>query len=77
VVTGTLRGLGDTRTSMITNLAAHWAVGIPVGYTLCFTLGWGASGLWWGLSVGLIMAGIVLTTMWARRVRHYQERGYL
>ncbi|MDH4065606.1 MAG: MATE family efflux transporter, partial [Acidobacteriota bacterium] len=30
VVTGTLRGLGDTRTSMITNLAAHWAVGIPI-----------------------------------------------
>lgn len=77
VVTGTLRGLGDTRTSMITNLTAHWAVGIPVGYTLCFTAGWGARGLWWGLSAGLILAGVVLTAMWARRVADYQQRGRL
>ena len=42
VVTGTLRGLGDTRTPMVTNLAAHWLIGLPVGYWLCFGLGWGA-----------------------------------
>lgn len=67
VVTGTLRGLGDTRTPMITNLAAHWLIGLPIGYVLCFVAGWGASGLWWGLSAGLIVAGVVLTTVWARR----------
>jgi MATE family multidrug resistance protein len=77
VVTGTLRGLGDTRTPMVTNLAAHWVVGIPVGYTLCFTAGWGARGLWWGLSVGLILAGAILTAAWARRVGAYQRRGRL
>ena len=77
VVTGTLRGLGDTRTPMITNLAAHWLIGLPVGYSLCFVAGWGAPGLWWGLSVGLIMAGVVLTTVWARRVRRYQHDGHL
>jgi MATE family multidrug resistance protein len=68
VVTGTLRGLGDTRTPMVTNLAAHWLIGLPVGYWLCFSAGWGARGLWWGLSVGLIVAGVVLTTVWARSV---------
>jgi len=62
---------------MITNLAAHWAVGIPIGYTLCFAAGWGVRGLWWGLSAGLILAGVVLTTMWARRVAHYQASGRL
>ena len=56
VVTGTLRGLGDTRTPMVTNLAAHWLVGLPAGYWLCFAAGWGARGLWWGLSIGLIVA---------------------
>jgi MATE family multidrug resistance protein len=66
VVTGTLRGLGDTRTPMVTNLAAHWLVGLPVGYWLCFSAGWGVRGLWWGLSIGLIVAGVVLTTVWAR-----------
>ncbi len=77
VITGTLRGLGDTRTPMITNLAAHWFVGLPVGYTLCFIAGWGASGLWWGLSVGLILAGGVLLAVWARRVQRYQHTGRL
>ena len=43
--------LGDTRTPIVTNLGAHWLVGLPIGYTLCFMTGWGAPGLWWGLSV--------------------------
>ncbi len=68
VVTGTLRGLGDTRTPMVTNLGAHWLVGLPIGYTLCFVAGWGAPGLWWGLSAGLIVAGLVLLAAWTRRV---------
>jgi MATE family multidrug resistance protein len=68
VVTGTLRGLGDTRTPMVTNLAAHWLLGLPVGYGLCFLAGWGVRGLWWGLSLGLMVAGVVLTTVWARSV---------
>ena len=67
-MTGTLRGLGDTRTPMVTNLAAHWLLGLPLGYWLCFGLGWGARGLWWGLSAGLIVAGVVLTLVWARSV---------
>lgn len=66
VVTGTLRGLGDTRTPMVTNLTAHWLIGLPIGYWLCFVAGWGVPGLWWGLSTGLIVAGLVLTTVWAR-----------
>ncbi len=77
VITGTLRGLGDTRTPMITNLSAHWLIGLPVGYTLCFALDWGAQGLWWGLSVGLILAGVVLLTVWTRTIVAYQQTGRL
>ncbi len=75
VVTGTLRGLGDTRTPMVTNLAAHWLLGLPVGYLLCFTFGWGAPGLWWGLSVGLIVTGIVLLAVWTYRMKRYVATG--
>jgi multidrug resistance protein, MATE family len=74
VVTGTLRGLGDTRTPMVTNLAAHWLVGLPVGYWLCFGAGWGVQGLWWGLSLGLIVAGVVLTIVWARSAAGLRRR---
>jgi MATE family multidrug resistance protein len=47
VATGVLRGLGDTRTPMLWNLAGHWFVGLPLGYWLCFVLGYGVAGLWW------------------------------
>lgn len=68
VATGILRGLGDTRTPMLWNLAAHWFIGLPLGYTLCFAAGLGIAGLWWGLSLGLIICGIALLAAWYRRV---------
>ena len=68
VSTGVLRGLGDTRTPMLWNLAAHWFVGLPLGYALCFAFGLGVIGLWWGLSTGLIICGIALLAAWSQRV---------
>ena len=68
VATGNLRGLGDTRTPMVSNLLGHWGLGLPVGYALCFWWGWGVVGLWVGLSIGLIVAGLVLVPVWHRRV---------
>jgi MATE family multidrug resistance protein len=69
VLTGTLRGLGDTHTPMLWNLAGHWCFGLPFGYALCFWWGWGVRGLWVGLSAGLIIVGAVLLVVWTRRVR--------
>ena len=73
VITGTLRGIGDTRTPMIVNLAAHWLLGLPVSYTLCFIVGWGVYGLWVGLSLGLIVTGVVLLWVWTVKIRHYRH----
>jgi MATE family multidrug resistance protein len=67
VATGVLRGLGDTRTPMLWNLFAHWFLGLPLGYTLCFSLGLGVYGLWWGLSAGLIVCGVALLAVWTRQ----------
>jgi len=75
VITGTLRGLGDTRTAMIVNLVAHWAIGLPTSYLLCFVVGWGVYGLWVGLSLGLIVVGIILLYVWTMKIRHYREEG--
>lgn len=68
VATGVLRGIGETRVPMLANLLAHWFFGLPVGYTLCFTLGLGAVGLWIGLSAGLMVVSLVLVAIWARRI---------
>jgi MATE family multidrug resistance protein len=69
VSTGALRGLGDTRTPMIANLIGHWGLGLPLGYALCFSRGWGVLGLWVGLSAGLVLIGSVLIVVWSRRSR--------
>jgi len=66
VTTGALRGLGDTRTAMLWNLAGHWVVGLPLGYLLCFRWGVGLVGLWWGLSAGLMICGVALILVWTR-----------
>lgn len=69
VATGALRGLGDTRTAMVFNLIGHWLIGLPIGYWLCFTRGWGVAGLWTGLSVGLILIGASLLLVWHLKSR--------
>jgi MATE family multidrug resistance protein len=68
VGTGVLRGLGDTRTPMLWNLAGHWVIGLPLAYVLAFRFGFGVIGLWWGLSSGLIICGIALLVVWSRRI---------
>jgi MATE family multidrug resistance protein len=77
VITGTLRGIGDTRTPMIVNLVAHWLIGLPTGYLLCFVVGWGVYGLWVGLSLGLIVTGVILFWVWTVKIRQYRESAAL
>ena len=72
VATGVLRGIGDTRTPMVVNVIGHWALGLPVGWALCFRYGWGVAGLWIGLSIGLIFVAAVLTIAW-----HLKSRGFV
>jgi len=69
VATGALRGAGDTRTPMFCHFTAYWIIGLPLGAWLCFSRGWGAFGLWSGLSLALILIGIVLLFAWRRTVR--------
>src|SRR3989475_2597824 len=73
VATGALRGAGDTRTPMLCHFTAYWIIGLPLGAWLCFRRGWGALGLWIGLSLALILIGIVLLAVWRRKVRHLIE----
>jgi MATE family multidrug resistance protein len=66
VATGALRGLGDTRTPALAHLGGYWVVGMPVAYVLCFTYGWGVTGIWVGLTSALILIGVILLVAWRR-----------
>jgi MATE family multidrug resistance protein len=74
VATGALRGAGDTRTPMLCHFTAYWIIGLPLGAWLCFRRGWGALGLWVGLSLALILIGTVLLIVWRRKVRQLIEK---
>ena len=71
VATGALRGAGDTRTPMLCHFTAYWIIGLPLGAWLCFRRNWGALGLWVGLSLALILIGIVLLIVWRRTTHRF------
>jgi MATE family multidrug resistance protein len=71
VATGALRGAGDTRTPLICHLVYYWALGLPLGWYLCFRKGFGAAGLWSGLCVALILIGVTLLYFWRRKERSF------
>ncbi|MDE2144243.1 MAG: MATE family efflux transporter, partial [Elusimicrobia bacterium] len=66
VLTGALRGLGETRRPLLFNLIGHWLIGLPIGAWLTFRRGWGATGLWVGLTAGLMVVASLLWRDWAR-----------
>ena len=66
---GALRGLKDTRVPMLIGFLSYWVIGLSSGYVFGFVLGWGASGLWWGLVVGLATAAMLLLRRFRRRTR--------
>lgn len=60
VSTGVLRGIGDTRVPLVINLMGYWLIGIPFGLWLAFRTSVGPAGLWWGLTLGLVVVSILL-----------------
>ncbi len=39
---------------------------------MCFVAGWGVWGLWIGLSLGLIVTGVILFWVWTVKIAHYR-----
>lgn len=58
---GALRGLKDTRIPLMINACVYWGVGFSVAYYLGVSCGYGARGVWIGLSCCLWLAAIALT----------------
>ncbi len=58
---GALRGLKDTRMPMLITAFAYWGIGFPVALLLAFRLGFGPSGMWFGLIAGLTTAAALLS----------------
>ena len=60
VSAGALRGIGDVRFPLVANLFAHWCVGLPAAWLFAHRMKLGVEGLWYGLSLGLLTAALLL-----------------
>ncbi|QSE99292.1 MATE family efflux transporter [Fulvivirga lutea] len=57
---GALRGLADVKIPTAMTFIAYWVLGLPIGYLLAFHYQMGASGVWYGLLIGLSIVAITL-----------------
>jgi Na+-driven multidrug efflux pump len=48
---------------------------LPIGYALCFYLGRGIFGLWWGLTLALVAIALSLLWLWNRKSGRLVEIG--
>jgi len=69
VSAGNLRGLQDTRVPMVIAVISYWAAGFGVAIWLGFNTPLQGSGVWIGLATGLLVASLLLTRRWARRIK--------
>jgi MATE family multidrug resistance protein len=67
VASRALRGMKDTMVPMWIASLGYWVFGVTGGWMLCFPLGYGARGLWWGLALGLMVTALAL--MWRLMAR--------
>lgn len=67
VLNGALRGAGDVRAPFFISVAAYWVLGLPVSLVLGARLG--VVGLWWGLTLGLVVVafGLGARFLWLTR----------
>jgi MATE family multidrug resistance protein len=63
---GALRGLKDTRVPMVIGAFSYWGLGLSLGAGLGLYGGGGPRGLWWGLTLGLAAAAVLLSSRFWR-----------
>jgi MATE family multidrug resistance protein len=57
---GVLRGMGDVNIPTLFTFIAYWLIGLPMAYFLGITQGLGANGIWYGLTLGLLVSSALL-----------------
>ncbi|PTS99067.1 MATE family efflux transporter [Pedobacter sp. HMWF019] len=67
---GVLRGIGDVNVPTLITFIAYWIIGIPLGYLLGIKLGLGVSGIWYGLTFGLLSASVLLFFRFQKKTKY-------
>jgi len=68
ILSGCIRGLGETKAQARMNGIGHALIGVPIGILLGFPLSLGIQGLWIGLSVGLFSVAFLLALKYRKMI---------
>ena len=74
VASGLARGTGDTKVPMLLHLFGFWAMGVPLAAVLGFATPLAGAGIWWGLTLGLVVAALLQAWRVQRRLRRDIQR---
>jgi len=75
IMTGALRGVGDTKAPMYVTLIGIWGIRIPIGFVLVRFFNLGLLGAWTGMIVDMIFRGLIKMYLYARgNWEKYAER---
>ena len=71
VLTGALRGAGDTRYPMWVTIFGHWLVSLPLIVLFTGVLGWGLMGVWSAMFLQMLVRALL--TGWRFRQRYHPK----
>lgn len=71
VLAGALRGLKDTRVPLLFASIGYWLIGFPAAWVLAFRMGYGAVGVWIGLSLGTLVYALFLSLRFRRLANRF------
>ncbi|WP_372654524.1 MATE family efflux transporter [Halobacteriovorax sp.] len=71
--TGFLRGAGKTMSSSLANIVSLYICALPMSYFLAIDQKWGLSGIWAGLSFGMIVATSISISLNIKFYIQYKE----
>jgi multidrug resistance protein, MATE family len=72
VAAGALRGMNDTRVPLLFAAVSYWLIGFTAAYGLAFWAGFGAVGVWIGLSCGTAVYAALLILRFRRLAGHLE-----
>lgn len=66
IIDAVFKGSGYTIPSMVSALAANWLIKLPAAYLLALPLNMGTDGIWWSVSISVLVELLILLP-WYRR----------
>lgn len=68
-----LRGLKDTRFTLLISIISFWGIALPIGYALATYSHFGAIGFWWGMIVSTIFSVLLMYRRFKFKIHRYSS----